>query len=256
MRLFFLFFLFFNFQNFLPNSVYAQNNFPFLAGERLEYKLSWGIIPVGIAVMEVIPSNPSSSAHWQIRFSVKTNSFADKFYKVRTSVTSWVDSNFTYSIKYQKSQHEGKTKKQISVEYDYRNEKVLYIENNQPPRELSLKEKVYDPLAIAFAFRCFPVEVGKTKILPTCDGKKFLDVRVKVGKEELVKVPFGSFLGNDVTPDMKDISGVFKKSPKGILRVWYSSDNRKIPLKISSKVVVGSFTAKLVKAENLKKKEN
>ena len=121
---------------------------------------------------------------------------------------------------------------------------------------LRLKEKVYDPLAIAFAFRCFPVEVGKTKLLPTCDGKKFLDVRVKVGERELVKVPFGSIIGNDVTPDMKDISGVFKKSPKGILRVWYSSDNRKIPLKISSKVVVGSFTAKLVKAENLREKEN
>ena len=78
---------------------------------------------------------------------------------------------------------------------------------------------------------------------------------IKVGKEELVKVPFGSFLGNDVTPDMKDISGVFKKSPKGILRVWYSSDKRKIPLKISSKVVVGSFTAKLVTSENLRKND-
>jgi hypothetical protein len=55
---------------------------------------------------------------------------------------------------------------------------------------------------------------------------------------------------------MKNLSGVFKKSPKGILRVWYSADNRRIPVKISSKVVVGSFTAQLLKARGLQKKDN
>jgi hypothetical protein len=52
---------------------------------------------------------------------------------------------------------------------------------------------------------------------------------------------------------MKTLSGVFKKSPKGILRVWYSNDKRRIPIKISSKVVVGSFTAKLKNAKSLQK---
>ena len=55
---------------------------------------------------------------------------------------------------------------------------------------------------------------------------------------------------------MKDLSGVFKKSPKGILRVWYSADERRIPLRISSKVIVGSFTAKLINAKNLLKRKN
>jgi hypothetical protein len=47
---------------------------------------------------------------------------------------------------------------------------------------------------------------------------------------------------------MKNLSGVFKKSPKGILRVWYSVEDNRIPVLIKSKVVVGSFTAKLRKA--------
>jgi len=59
-----------------------------------------------------------------------------------------------------------------------------------------------------------------------------------------------------VVPDMKNLSGVFKKSPKGILRVWYSADNRRIPIKISSKVVVGSFTAQLLRAGGLQKRYN
>ena len=44
---------------------------------------------------------------------------------------------------------------------------------------------------------------------------------------------------------MKNLKGVFQKSPEGILRVWYSQDKSKIPVKISSKVVVGSFNARL-----------
>ena len=166
-RYFFLACLFITFHYFSLNLLNAKNEFPFIPGEKLEYELSWGFIPVGSAVMEVAPRNPLSIDPWQIRFSVRTNSFADKFYKVRTNVTSWVDSNFTHSIKYEKSQHEGKTRKEISVKYDYRKDEVIYLENDQPPRVLRLKEKVYDPLAIAFAFRCFPVEVGKTKLLPT-----------------------------------------------------------------------------------------
>ena len=41
-----------------------------------------------------------------------------------------------------------------------------------------------------------------------------------------------------------------------MLRVWYSADNRRIPVKISSKVVVGNFTARLIKASGLQKVQN
>jgi hypothetical protein len=175
---------------------------------------------------------------------------------VRTNITSLVDANFTRSLEYIKSQQEGKTKKEIVVQFDYDDEKVVFTENKQTPRLLPLKRNVYDPLSIAFAFRFHPSTPQEKKTFPTCDGKKFLDVRLNVGKKSKVEVPYGSFWANDVVPDMKNLSGVFKKSPKGILRVWYSADNRRIPVKISSKVVVGSFTAQLLKARGLQKKVN
>jgi hypothetical protein len=48
------------------------------------------------------------------------------------------------------------------------------------------------------------------------------------------------------------LRGVFKKSPDGILRVWYSLDELRLPVKISSKVVVGSFKAELTKSSREK----
>jgi len=47
---------------------------------------------------------------------------------------------------------------------------------------------------------------------------------------------------------MENLGGVFNKSPDGLLKVWYSNDDRRIPVKVSSKVVVGSFTATLSRA--------
>lgn len=239
-----------------PLCLSGKTSLPFLPGEKLEYSLKWGFIPVGFATMEVSPRKHGDKEPWQIRFSVRTNNFADKFYKVRTNITSLVDANFTRSLEYIKSQQEGKTKKEIVVKFDYDDEKVVFTENKQTPRLLPLKRNVYDPLSIAFAFRFHPSTPQDKKTFPTCDGKKFLDVRLNVGKKSKVEVPYGSFWANDVVPDMKNLSGVFKKSPKGILRVWYSADNRRIPVKISSKVVVGSFTAQLLKARGLQKKDN
>ena len=47
---------------------------------------------------------------------------------------------------------------------------------------------------------------------------------------------------------MENLGGVFNKSPKGMLEVWYSDDDRKVPVRVRSKVIVGSFTATLTKA--------
>ena len=75
---------------------------------------------------------------------------------------------------------------------------------------------------------------------------------MKAGLSKRVSVPVGVFDAIETIPEMQNLRGVFKKSPNSILRVWYSTDKNRIPVKISSKVVVGSFNAKLKKASGLK----
>ena len=56
-----------------------------------------------------------------------------------------------------------------------------------------------------------------------------------------------SQVANDYSRDNIDVGfpTYWIVDPEGILRVWYSQDKSKIPVKISSKVVVGSFNARL-----------
>jgi len=54
-----------------------------------------------------------------------------------------------------------------------------------------------------------------------------------------------------VEPDLKHIGGVFEKSKKAKLEIWVTADTQKIPVKIKSKVIVGSFVAELISAEGM-----
>lgn len=243
---------------FFPAFLFAvelTNSLPFQPGETLRYDLKWGFFPVGSATMKVLPmdEDASENSFHRLSFSVRTNEFADAFYKVRTNITSVVDRSFSKSMWYKKSQKEGKTKREIKVLFDYDAGKASYFESKKMVSTLSIPSQVLDPLSIAYFFRLQELKPSTETILPTCDGRKVKMIKVRTGKVEKVRVPAGNYKAIGTVPEMKDLSGVFKKSPDGVLRIWYSDDSLKLPVKISSKVIVGSFNARLVSAEGLNK---
>jgi len=226
-----------------------SSNFPFVLGERLEYDMKWGFFPVGSAVMEVLAQNPEfKNGPKVIRFEVKTNSFADTFYKVRTTITSTMDPLFTRSLRYEKSQHEGSRHREIRVNFDYEKLQAHYQLHGEEERTIPLPGPVVDPLSIAYFFRLHPLLPGAESRLPTCDGKRVREVLVRAGKRELISLEMGKVGAIPVTPAMENLGGIFNKSPKGLLQVWYSDDDRRVPVRVSSKVIVGSFTATLKSA--------
>ncbi len=182
---------------------------------------------------------------YHLLFRVRTNSFADKIYKVRTEIQSEVSSNFSRSLSYRKKQKEGRTQRDIFVQFDYEKNIATYQQKGGIISYLPIPKKVFDPLAIAYFFRIGQLSSNLKINLPTCDGKKIQNIVVKTTEREKIKVPAGTFYAYKTIPEMKNLRGVFKKSPDGILQVWYADDEEKIPIKISSKVVVGSFTASL-----------
>ncbi len=223
---------------------------PFVLGERLEYDMKWGFFPVGSASMEVVAENPDlPDGPKVVRFAVRTNSFADTFYKVRTSVSSTLDPSFSRTLKYIKSQQEGSTHREILVEYDYEKGEARYLQEGSIPRITPIPGPVFDPLSIAYFFRLHPLVPGTQTKLPTCDGKRYREVIVGVGERKRIKLPLGEIYAIGTTPSMENLGGVFNKSPKGMLKVWYSDDSRRVPVRVSSKVIVGSFTATLRSAD-------
>ena len=74
----------------------------------------------------------------------------------------------------------------------------------------------------------------------------------KIVRKETIELDIGTYETYLIEPEIKDIGGVFAKSRDAKIQIWVSADHRRIPVRIKSKVVVGSFTGELIAVEGLR----
>lgn len=221
----------------------------FYPGEKLTYSLKWSFIKVGEATLEVEETTFNEEPAYRIILTARTNSFADTFYKVRDRMESIITHDASYSLHYEKDQKEGKHEKDIVVRFDWENGYAHYTNYGEPREPVALSEGMFDPLGIVYGVRQLALQIGQQLEIPTTDGRKAIMTEVDVVKKTRVKVPLGRFDAIIVEPNTKDIGGVFEKSDDATIRFWLSDDERKIPLQLKSKVVIGSFIAELTNIE-------
>ena len=85
------------------------------------------------------------------------------------------------------------------------------------------------------------MEVGHTIELPVNDGSKTQRVIVEVQAREKVQTPTGMFDALRVEP--KVFNGLLKR--KGRMLIWFSADERQVPLRIKAMITAGSITGTL-----------
>jgi len=230
------------------NAVSATKDiFPFSPGEKLTFKLKWGIIPAGDVVLEVLSIetiNGIDSYHFLM--TVKSTPFIDIFYKVREKVDSYVDLDMTHSLFYTKNQKEGSHKREVYVDFDWVKNEATYSKYGKKRKPISILPGSFDPLAVFYYSRLFKLQENSEIAIPITDGKKSVMGIGRVIKRETLKLSSGTYDTFLIEPDLKHIGGVFKKSKDAKIKLWLTADRRRIPVKIMSKVVIGSFTGELV----------
>lgn len=216
-------------------------------GERLTYDLRWEFISAGQASLEILPDTDikgKSAKHF--RLSAKSNQFIDWFYKVRDRIDSYVAKDFSRTLYYTQDQQEGSFRRNIQLLFDWARKEVQFINFNKKAKPVGLMETAFDPLGIMYAFRAIEkIEVGKAYELPVTDGRKMVMGHVEVLRKETIRVGGREYSCYVVVPELKHIGGVFKKSPKAKIEIWFTDDERRIPVRLKSKVVVGSFMGDL-----------
>jgi hypothetical protein len=99
-----------------------------------------------------------------------------------------------------------------------------------------------------FNSRLMPFNVGESFLVPVFANRKRVDVEVAVTRKEVVKT---SLLGEVATAEIFPIlkfKGLYKK--EGDTVIWYSDDECRVPVRVNSKIVIGSLTAELSAYEN------
>lgn len=231
---------------FLMPGIAISKELGFSSGEKLTFKVRWSFITAATVTLEILPcENVNGEQALHFLYTAKTSKFVDAFYKARDRIESFTDLNLTHSLLYKK-RHEGKSIKDIAVLFDWEKNEARYIKNGNVTDSVPISENTYDPLSVFYAFRIGQPDSNNEIIVNVADGKRLIKGTGKVIKRQKIKVSGKSYKTLLVEPEMEGVSGVFQKSKNSKLKIWVTDDEKRIPVKIKSKVAVGSFVANLV----------
>jgi hypothetical protein len=225
----------------------TMKSLPFSPGEKLTFQVRWSFIPAGKAILQVFPIETIdgvSALHFVM--TARTYPLIDLFYKVRDRIDSYTDTQMTHALLYRK-QNRGKIFRDVVVTFNWEKQEAQYVKNGEKAAPISLVPGSFDPLSIFYAFRLHDLSENSIVQAPVSDGKRCLTGRAVVIKRETIIVASGTYDTYLVEPDLKHIGGVFRKSPHAKLEIWVTADSRRTPVKVKSKVVVGSFVAELMR---------
>lgn len=227
----------------------GERQIPFSPGEKITLRVRWAFIPAGEVVLEILPFemvNGMKSYHFAM--TARTYALVDPFYKVRDRIDAYTDAEMTHSILYKKKQ-QGKSKRNVVVTFDWEKKEAQYSNFDEQREPVSILPGSFDPLSVFYAFRLFDLKEGVKITASVTDGKKFVTGEATVLRKEKIYVADAWYETYLIEPDLKHLGGVFKKSKNAKLRIWVTADKRRMPIKIKSKVAVGSFVAELISYE-------
>lgn len=222
-----------------PGSDPAVARVPWHIGEYFQFSVSWSGINAGSALMQVQNWQwVDGHRTWRIISKTESNSFVSKFYKVRDRVETSIDAESLYTRRFEKHLREGGYKHDSVVRFDQEDRKARYDNGTV----LDVPPRVHDVLSAFYYVRTRPLPEGEDLSIPAHDNRKSYDLEVRVIRREKIEVPAGKFHCVVVEPVLKS-EGIFKS--KGQILVWLTDDERRLPVKVTSKVPIGSIAISL-----------
>jgi hypothetical protein len=225
----------------------------FMDGEKLTFKVKYGIVSAAEATLEARTSVYQGTPVWYLSTNAKTYTFFDKLFKVRDRVESWWDKESLLPHKFAKNLHEGNYRQHRVHIYDHAGGKTTYQrwaykEARFTNSEMEMPRDSQDILSAFYYVRNQDLQVGKSiRINITADGRN-MPTEVLIHRKETIKSIFGEVECLVIEPKLRG-EALFKQT--GNIYIWVTNDKYKIPLKMESKVSFGSFVAVLESAQKV-----
>ena len=207
---------------------------PFRAGESLRFAVQYGFIHAGSAWLEV-PDVAEWKGHsaWHLVARAESNGWFDKIYKVRNRIESLWDRDARFSWRYLEDRHEGHYTANDTMVFEPDSLRMRYKNGQSYP----VPGPVQDALSSFYLTRFQALPVGGRIAFDYHASRKTAPMEVLVLGRDRVKTPAGTFHCVVLEPLLK-AGGIFKN--KGRLVIWLTDDDRRIPVLMKSKVMIGS----------------
>ncbi|MBX3103006.1 MAG: DUF3108 domain-containing protein [Bacteroidetes bacterium] len=222
----------------------------FQPGERIVYRVHYGTVTAGDVTFSIDNQLHTYNGRQCYRFQVNGSSSAsfDLFYKYRAAFDTYVDSEALFPWHYTRSTDEGSYHFEDRVYFDHQNNVIKGVKGT-----FQMPDNTQDMISVFYYARSLAFEKmtpGKIYKMPAT----FLDDKIFPGAfryygTEVIKTPLGRMKTHKVSPVLDDGS-VFKGEEE--MKIWISADANKIPVRITSPVIVGNVAADLKEYSGLR----
>ncbi len=216
---------------------------PFASGERLSYDVTWLGLRAGIATM-IVQEGPVEGARPQLTFSMTARSSptVTKFYPVDNRGVSVVDRESFLPRHMTFARREGKRFNDFDYTFRHGEGLVTAVKDGKS-EELSIPSDAQDAMSCLYYVRkVLPFVPGASLAMTVHHDKKNYKMEVRVEALETVEGVWGKRQTARVVVIMP-FQGIFLN--EGNIRVWFTNDEHRVPVRMKAKVVVGSIVAEL-----------
>jgi len=209
---------------------------PWRVGERLVYNVKFGLFTVGRATMEVVGIDTvRGEPTYHVLFNIHGRALT---YTLDDSMQSWIGTRDLVSRRFvQKTQERGRLRMRS---YEIHPEAGYWVRDGR-----DTAATVQDPLDDASFFffaRTLPFEDGRTYSFARYFIADRNPVTVRVLERQEIGVPAGRFRTVAVRPVFQS-RGLFGQGGQAV--IWFSDDDRRIPVRMRSALPVGTIEMSL-----------
>ena len=216
---------------------------PFASGERLSYDVTWLGMRAGIATM-IVQEGQGEGGRQQLTFNMTARSSptVTKFYPVDNRGVSIVDRESFLPRHMTFARREGKRFNDFDYTFRHGEGLVTAVKDGKTD-ELSIPPDAQDAMSCLYYVRkVLPFVPGASLAMTVHHDKKNYKMEVRVEALETVEGVWGKRQTARVVVIMP-FQGIFLN--EGNIRVWFTTDEHRVPVRMKAKVVVGSIVAEL-----------
>lgn len=208
--------------------------------EKLVYQVGWGPLHAGFAILET--HSDTGTGMTVISAKGSTNSFFSSLYKVRDLVCTSIDNQGMYPFFFEQHIREGGYKADRWEFFDQANNRIFSFKKNVD--STVIKPFSQNFLSIIYFLRTRKMAPGDSVSIDCFVDTKCFDVVVHCIEKKTISVDAGKFDCILIRPVLVGKGRVFSK--KDEITIWVTDDEYKMPVKMESKIALGSLFAKLL----------
>lgn len=231
--------------------VYSPKFFPFDKGEKEVYRATWnGLFSVATAEVTTTSSIVDGKKVYQVRVDARTAKALDLIWKMRDTISSTFDAKSLSPSHYLFNQRENSRAIDTEAKLDPTAKRwaVTRQQVGKKTRTYNFdSHNTFDPVTAVYLARSIDFKVGDKLFFKIFGGRYHYLLELFVEKKEPVELPSGKTIeAYKIVPRVQNLKKTGYANRLSEAAIWISTDERRLPVKLSSKILFGSVQLDLM----------